>query len=58
MGATIAVVDIHTVITKLRQDTYVIYDPLHFPAVIYLCMTGLLALIFRCFESRIPVRGT
>ena len=52
--ATITVIDVYAVISKIRQDTYVIYEPLLLLALIYLCLTGILVVIFRYFENRIP----
>ena len=51
--ATITVIDVYAVISKIRQDTYVIYEPLLLLALIYLCLTGILVVIFRYFENRI-----
>jgi polar amino acid transport system permease protein len=52
--ATITVIDVYAVISKIRQDTYVIYEPLLLLALIYLCLTGILVAFFRYFENRIP----
>ena len=52
--ATITVIDVYAVISKVRQETYVIYEPLLLLALIYLCLTGILVVIFRYFENRIP----
>jgi polar amino acid transport system permease protein len=52
--ATITVIDVYGVISKVRQDTYVIYEPLLLLSLIYLCLTGILVVIFRYFENRIP----
>ena len=54
--ATITVIDLYAVITKIRQETYVVYEPLLLLAVIYLCLTGVLVAAFRYFEKRIPTR--
>ncbi len=55
--ATITVVDVYGVISKVKQDTYLTYEPLLLLALIYLCLTGLLILAFRKLENRIPSRG-
>lgn len=55
--ATITVVDVYGVISKVRQDTYLTYEPLLLLALIYLCLTGLLIIGFRMLENRIPSRG-
>ncbi len=52
--ATITVIDVYAVISKVRQDTYVIYEPLLLLSLIYLCLTGILVVIFRYFENKIP----
>lgn len=55
--ATITVIDVYAVISKVRQETYITYEPLLLLALIYLCLTGVLVFIFRYFENRIPTRG-
>ncbi len=52
--ATITVIDVYAVISKIRQETYVIYEPLLLLSLIYLCLTGILVFIFQHFENRIP----
>jgi polar amino acid transport system permease protein len=54
--ATITVVDVYAVISKVRQETYLTYEPLLLLLLIYLCLTGILVAIFRYFENRIPVK--
>lgn len=55
--ATITVIDVYAVISKVRQDTYLTYEPLLLLALIYLCLTGILIAGFRYLENRIPTRG-
>ncbi|NRP71759.1 Octopine transport system permease protein OccM [Ensifer psoraleae] len=55
--ATITVVDVYAVISKVRQETFLTYEPLLLLALIYLCLTGILVVAFRYFENRIPTRG-
>lgn len=55
--ATITVVDVYGVISKVRQDTYLTYEPLLLLALIYLCLTTILVYFFRMLENRIPSRG-
>ncbi|MDO1584222.1 ABC transporter permease subunit [Rhizobium oryzicola] len=55
--ATVTVMDLYSVITKVRQDTLLTYEPLLLLALIYLCLTGILVLAFRLLENRIPSRG-
>lgn len=54
--ATITVIDIYAVSTRVRQDTFIIYEPLLLLAVIYLCLTGIIVFLFRRLEARIPSR--
>ncbi|MFT2210816.1 ABC transporter permease [Rhizobium giardinii] len=55
--ATITVIDVYAVISKVRQDTYITYEPLLLLALIYMCLTGILVIAFRYLENRIPTRG-
>lgn len=55
--ATITVVDVYAVISKVRQDTFLTYEPLLLLALIYLCLTGALVGVFHFLERRIPTRG-
>ncbi len=55
--ATITVVDVYAVISKIRQTTYLTYEPLLFLALIYLCLTAILVVAFRTLENKIPTRG-
>ncbi|MDZ7907797.1 MAG: ABC transporter permease subunit [Gemmobacter sp.] len=54
--ATITVVDIYAVASRVRQDTFITYEPLLLLAVVYMAITGLIVLAFRHFERRIPTR--
>jgi polar amino acid transport system permease protein len=56
--ATITVVDVYGVIARVRQDTFLVYEPLLLLAGIYMCLTGILVVLVRLLERRIPVRGT
>jgi polar amino acid transport system permease protein len=55
--ATITVIDLYAVISKVRQDTYITYEPLLLLALIYMVLTGILVTAFRMLENRIPTRG-
>ncbi|HTO31743.1 MAG TPA: ABC transporter permease [Pararhizobium sp.] len=55
--ATITVIDVYAVISKVRQDTFITYEPLLLLALIYMCLTGILVMAFRTLENRIPTRG-
>lgn len=52
--ATITVVDVYAVFARVRQDTFITYEPLMFLALVYCCLTGLLVLGFRTLEKRLP----
>lgn len=54
--ATITVFDVYAITSKIRQETFIAYEPMLFLALIYLCMTGILVTIFSYFENRIPTR--
>ncbi len=54
--ATITVIDIYGVFSRVRQDTFLTYEPLLLLALIYLILAGLLTLVFRHLENRLPVR--
>lgn len=54
--ATITVVDIYSVASRIRQDTFIVYEPLLLLAVVYMAITGLLVLAFRWLEHRVPAR--
>jgi polar amino acid transport system permease protein len=54
--ATITVVDVFAVFSRVRQDTYIIYEPLLLLALIYLCLTAVLVTIFRYIENLVPNR--
>ena len=54
--ATITVVDIYAVASRVRQETFVIYEPLLLLALVYLCITGIIVFLFRKLEARIPAR--
>jgi polar amino acid transport system permease protein len=52
--ATITIVDIYAVSSRVRQDTFIVYEPLLLLAVIYLVIAGVIALGFKWFENRGP----
>lgn len=55
--ATITIVDLYAVASRVRQDTFIIYEPLLLLAVFYMAIAGLIALGFRVLERRVPVRA-
>jgi polar amino acid transport system permease protein len=52
--ATITVVDAYGVISKVRQATYLTYEPLLLLALIYMILTGIMVVAFRYFENMVP----
>ncbi len=57
LASTITVFEVYGVGSNIRQETYLIYEPLLFIALIYLLLAGPLILIFRYFENKIPKRA-
>jgi polar amino acid transport system permease protein len=55
--ATITVIDAYAVISRVRQDTFLTYEPLLFLALIYMILTGILVLMFNRLEAMVPVKG-
>lgn len=54
--ATITVMEIYAVASRVRQDTLITYEPLFLVAAIYLALAGIIVLGFRWLESRRPRR--
>jgi polar amino acid transport system permease protein len=54
--ATITVIDIYAVASRVRQDTFIVYEPLILLALVYMALTGLIVLAFRWLEHRQPQR--
>lgn len=52
--ATITVIDIYAVSSRVRSDTFIVYEPLLLLAVIYMVIAGLITLAFRRFENMVP----
>ncbi|MCB1397322.1 MAG: ABC transporter permease [Rhodobacter sp.] len=50
--ATITVIEIYSVASRVRQDTFIIYEPLLLLALVYMAIAGLIALGFRWLERR------
>ncbi|WP_166417959.1 ABC transporter permease [Cochlodiniinecator piscidefendens] len=55
--ATIAVVDIYAIFGRIRQETFITYEPLLMLALIYLMLAGCIAFLFRLLENKLPSRG-
>ncbi|MGO4450268.1 ABC transporter permease [Phyllobacterium sp. TAF24] len=54
--ATITVVDLYSVASRVRQDTFITYEPLLLLAAGYLVITGIIVFLFRRLEKLIPSR--
>jgi len=52
--AMITVVDIYAVASRVRSETLITYEPLMLLALVYLAITGVIVMIFRWFEARVP----
>ncbi len=55
--ATITMLDIYSVSSKVRQDTLLVYEPLLLLALVYLVLTGIIVWAFKRLESRLPVKA-
>lgn len=55
--ATITIVDIYAVASRVRQDTFIVYEPLLLLAAVYVVIAGVLSLGFKYFENKVPTRG-
>ena len=42
------------VASRVRQETFITYEPLLLLALVYMCITGIIVLLFRKLEARIP----
>lgn len=54
--STITIMETYAVAGRIRQDTFIIYEPLLLLAVIYMLITGVIVLAFRWLENRLPSR--
>lgn len=54
--ATITVIDIYAVSDRVRQDTYLTYEPLLLLALVYMVITGIIVLFFRWIERQVPTK--
>lgn len=52
--ATIAVVDVFAVFSRIRQETFITYEPLLMLAVIYMALAAVIALAVAALERRFP----
>ncbi len=51
-----AMVDIYSVASRVRQETFITYEPLLLLAAVYMAITGVIVFLFRKLEARIPTR--
>jgi polar amino acid transport system permease protein len=56
LAATVTVLDIFGVILRVRQNTYLTYEPLFTAAVLYIGLTFLITYAFGHLEKQIPSR--
>ena len=49
--ATITIVEIYSVASRVRQDTFIIYEPLLLLACVYMLIAGCITLLFRKIEK-------
>jgi polar amino acid transport system permease protein len=54
--ATVTVIDVYSVASRVRQETFITYEPLLLLALVYLVITGIIVFVFRKLEARIPVK--
>lgn len=54
--ATITVVEIYAVSSRVRSDMLIVYEPLLLLAVFYLLIAGLITMLFRKLELQVPNR--
>ena len=54
--ATITMIDIYAVASRVRQDTLIVYEPLLLLAVVYLVLTAIIVWAFKKLEDRLPVK--
>lgn len=52
--ATITVIDLYAVFGRIRQETFLTYEPLLLLALIYAMLTGILIALFGLLERRVP----
>ena len=50
--ATITLIDTYAVFSKIRQETYIVYEPLLLMTAIYLILAGFIAIIFNRLEKK------
>jgi polar amino acid transport system permease protein len=56
LAFTVPVMDLMGVTSKIRQDTFLIYEPLLFLALVYICLTFIITRAFDYVENMIPTK--
>lgn len=56
LAATVTVLDIFGVMLRVRQNTYIIYEPLITAAIIYMALTFLITRAFNYVEGLVPTK--
>ncbi|NMD06943.1 MAG: ABC transporter permease [Phyllobacteriaceae bacterium] len=56
LAATVTVLDIFGVVTRVRQNTYLTYEPLIAGAILYMVLTFIITRAFSQVEKQIPSR--
>jgi polar amino acid transport system permease protein len=56
LAATVTVLDVFGVILRVRQNTYLTYEPLFTAAIIYMFLTFIITRVFGYIEGQIPQR--
>lgn len=56
LAATVTVLDIFGVVTRVRQNTYLTYEPLIAGAILYMVLTFIITKMFSHVEKQIPSR--
>ncbi len=54
--ATITVMDIYAVSSRVRSDTFIVYEPLLLLALVYMVIAGLIGFAFNHVERQVPGR--
>jgi polar amino acid transport system permease protein len=54
--AMITLTDIYAVSSRVRAETLIVSEPLLMLALVYMAITGIIVLMFRWFENRVPTR--
>ncbi|TDE37915.1 ABC transporter permease [Antarcticimicrobium sediminis] len=54
--ATITVMDIYAVSSRVRSDTFIVYEPLLLLALVYMVIAGIIGFAFNYVERQVPAR--